>query len=45
MFFILAIAAAVAYQTDNIVIAGLLGPEEVTQYAVPMKLFMITPLI
>ena len=45
MFFILAIAAAVAYQTDNIVIARFLGPEEVTQYAVPMKLFMITPLI
>jgi O-antigen/teichoic acid export membrane protein len=45
MFFILAVAAAVAYQTDNIVIAQLLGPEQVTQYAVPMKLFMIAPLI
>lgn len=45
MFFILAIAIAVAYQTDNIVIARLLGPAQVTQYAVPMKLFMLTPLI
>jgi O-antigen/teichoic acid export membrane protein len=45
MFFILAIAIAVAYQTDNIVIARVLGPAQVTQYAVPMKLFMVAPLI
>ncbi len=45
MFFILAIAAAVAYETDNIVIAQLLGPEQVAQYAIPMKLFMMTPLL
>jgi O-antigen/teichoic acid export membrane protein len=45
MFFILAIAISVAYQTDNIVIALILGPAQVTQYAVPMKLFMVTPLI
>lgn len=45
MFFVLAIAFAVAYQTDNIVIAQILGAEQVTQYAVPMKLFMLAPLI
>jgi O-antigen/teichoic acid export membrane protein len=45
MFFILAIAISVAYQTDNIVIARMLGPAQVTQYAVPMKLFMVAPLI
>jgi O-antigen/teichoic acid export membrane protein len=45
LFFILSIAGAVAYQTDNIVIAHLLGPRAVTQYAVPMRLFLIAPLI
>jgi O-antigen/teichoic acid export membrane protein len=45
MFFILAIAISVAYQTDNIVIARMLGPAQVPQYAVPMKLFMVAPLI
>jgi O-antigen/teichoic acid export membrane protein len=45
MFFILAIAIAVAYQTDNIVIARLLGPAQVTQYAVSMRLFMVVPII
>jgi O-antigen/teichoic acid export membrane protein len=44
LFFILSIAGAVAYQTDNIVIAQLLGPEDVAQYAIPMRLFMIAPL-
>jgi O-antigen/teichoic acid export membrane protein len=45
MFFILAVAISVAYQTDNIVIARTLGPAQVTQYAVAMKLFMVVPLI
>jgi O-antigen/teichoic acid export membrane protein len=45
MFFVLAIAVAVAYQTDNIVIARVLGSAQVTQYAVPMKIFMVPPLI
>jgi O-antigen/teichoic acid export membrane protein len=45
LFFVLSIAGAVAYQTDNIVIAQLLGPAEVTQYAVPMRLFLLAPLL
>jgi O-antigen/teichoic acid export membrane protein len=44
-FFILQIAGAVAYQSDSIILAQLLGPEAVTQYAIPMKLFSLTPMI
>lgn len=44
-FFILQVAAAVAYQSDSLVLAQLLGPESVTLYAVPMKLFQLTPMI
>lgn len=44
-FFILQIAAAVAYQTDSLILAQLLGPESVSRYAVPMKLFQLTPMV
>jgi O-antigen/teichoic acid export membrane protein len=44
-FFILQVAGAVAYQSDSIILAQLLGPEAVTQYAIPMKLFSLTPMI
>jgi O-antigen/teichoic acid export membrane protein len=44
-FFILQIASAVAYQSDGIVVAQILGPESVAQYAVPMKLFILVPTI
>jgi O-antigen/teichoic acid export membrane protein len=39
LFFGLQIAMAVAFASDNLVIAHLLGAEVVTQYAVPEKLF------
>jgi O-antigen/teichoic acid export membrane protein len=45
LFFILSISGAVAYQTDNIVIARILGPADVAQYAIPMRLFLMAPLI
>jgi O-antigen/teichoic acid export membrane protein len=45
LFFILQLAVAFAYSSDNIVITQVLGPEAVTQYAVPMKLFTIIPMI
>lgn len=44
-FFVLQVAAAVAYQSDSLVLAQILGPESVTRYAVPMKLFQLTPML
>ena len=43
LFFVLQISMALAYQTDNLVIAHLLGPESVTQYAVPLRIFQCVP--
>lgn len=43
LFFVLQIAVAVGFQSDNIVIARYLGADLVPQYAVPMRLFMIVP--
>jgi O-antigen/teichoic acid export membrane protein len=45
LFFVLQVAVAFAYSSDNIVITQVLGPEAVTQYAVPMKLFSIPPML
>jgi len=45
LFLILGLAAAVGYQSDAIVIARLLGAKKVAQYAVPMKLFFLTPTV
>lgn len=42
-FFVLQIAGAVAYQSDSLVLAQVLGPDAVAQYAIPMKLFMLVP--
>jgi len=46
-FFFLLIQAAnvTVYYVDNIIIARVLGPEAVTRYAVPMRLFSILPAI
>ena len=44
-FFILQIAGAVAYQSDALVLTHMLGIEAVAQYAIPMKLFQLTPTI
>jgi O-antigen/teichoic acid export membrane protein len=43
MFFILQISMTIGYQADNLVIAQVLGAEKVAQYAVPFRLFSITP--
>ena len=40
-FFALALAGAVAYQSDSLVIAHYLGAEEVTRYAVCLRLFTL----
>jgi len=43
LFFILQLAVAIGFQSDNLVIARFLGANQVPQYAVPMKLFMLIP--
>jgi O-antigen/teichoic acid export membrane protein len=43
LFFVLQLAVAVGFQSDNLVIAHYLGANQVPQYAVPMKLFMLIP--
>jgi O-antigen/teichoic acid export membrane protein len=43
LFFVLQLAVAVGFQSDNLVIAHFLGAEQVPQYSVPMKLFMLIP--
>lgn len=39
LFFVLQLAVVVAYSSDSLVLARMLGPEAVTQYAVPYQLF------
>jgi O-antigen/teichoic acid export membrane protein len=39
LFLVLQVAMAVSYSSDSVVIAQILGPEAVTQYSVPAKLF------
>jgi O-antigen/teichoic acid export membrane protein len=43
-FFIIQIAAIVFYQTNNIIIAQLFGPEEVTPYSIAFQYFSIASL-
>ncbi|MGH7780949.1 MAG: lipopolysaccharide biosynthesis protein [Candidatus Binataceae bacterium] len=43
LFLVLQLAAAVAYGSDDIIIARMLGPRAVSQYAVPRRLFNIVP--
>jgi O-antigen/teichoic acid export membrane protein len=43
LFFVLQLAVAIGFQSDNLVIARLLGASQVPQYAVPMRLFMVIP--
>ncbi len=45
LFFILQMTIALAYASDNLIAAQLLGPAAVTQYAVTMRLFSIAPMI
>lgn len=43
LFLVLQVAGLIGYEIDNLVIAQVLGPEYVQQYAIPMKLFLLTP--
>jgi O-antigen/teichoic acid export membrane protein len=43
LFLILQVTNAITYSADNVIIARVLGPEAVTNYAVPSKLFIIAP--
>jgi O-antigen/teichoic acid export membrane protein len=45
LFFVLQLAFAVGYTTDNLVIARIVGSEAVTSYAVPQKLFHLAPMV
>lgn len=45
LFFFLQLAMAVGYQTDNLVIAQVLGADSVSQYAIPLKLFTLIPTV
>ncbi len=45
MFFSLQLAMAVGYQSDNLVVAHMLGAAEVASYAVPSRLFNILPVL
>ena len=45
MFFLLQLALAIAYASDNIVAAQILGPQAVAEYATATKLASITPIV
>jgi O-antigen/teichoic acid export membrane protein len=45
LFFVLSVASAVAYSADSIVVAQIIGPEAVTDYAVAMQMFSLAPLM
>jgi O-antigen/teichoic acid export membrane protein len=44
MFFVLQIASTIQAQADNVIIANILGPSAVTNYAICMKLFLLVPM-
>jgi len=44
LFFVLQITSAIQMQGDNIIIANMLGPSSVSQYAICMQLFMAVPM-
>lgn len=45
MFFVLQISGAIQGQADNVIIANMLGPAAVTNYAICMKLFLMVPML
>jgi len=45
LFFLLQIAVAVGYSSDNLIIAAIRGAPEVTAYAVPFRLFVVFPMV
>jgi len=44
LYFVLQVAVAMAFSTDNIVIAQLLGPAAVSEYSVSWRVFSIAPM-
>lgn len=45
LFFVLQVAVAMAFLSDNVIIARILGASAVSAYAVPDKMFSVIPLI
>jgi len=45
LFFVVQVAGVAAYEIDNLIIARILDAEAVTQFAVPMRLFLLIPTI
>ena len=45
LFFILQITAVIQAKADNVIIANLLGPASVAQYAICMQLFLVVPMV
>lgn len=43
LFFVLQLAVAVAYESDALVLAQMLGPRAVTAYSVTMRIFLVVP--
>lgn len=41
LFFVIQVSALIAYQSDNLIVANILGSNQVPQYSVPLQLFMI----
>lgn len=45
LFLIIQIAGVLGYESDNLVLTRILGPEAAAQYSVPLKLFLAPPLL
>jgi len=45
LFFALQASAAIAYSSDNIILAQVLGPDAVAQYSVAARIFSIAPMM
>ena len=45
LFLVLGLAVALGYESDLVVLSRVLGPEAVTAYAAPMRLFALMPMI
>ena len=45
LFLVLGLAVAVGYESDLLVLSRVLGPEAVTAYAAPMRMFALMPMV
>jgi O-antigen/teichoic acid export membrane protein len=43
LFFVLQLAVVIGFQSDTLIVARFLGVNQVPQYAIPMRLFMLIP--